>query len=69
MTHLTVSQVARQFGIRPRVISDLFYSRILDDTRCPIAGRVRLVPSNYLPRVKRVLSERGLIRDAESVPA
>jgi hypothetical protein len=55
MKYFTVSEVARQMGVPPRVISDLFYRRRLDDARCPILGGRRLIPSDYLSEVERVL--------------
>jgi hypothetical protein len=62
--YLTVSDVARRLGsidgrvVRPRDISDLFYSRALDDMRCPIANRGRLIPEDYLPTVRKALREK-----------
>jgi hypothetical protein len=61
--HLTVSDVARLKGVAPRVISDLFYARRLDDLRCPIVGGRRLIPADYLPEVERVLREVGYWRE------
>ena len=55
----TISELARRLGCRPRDISDLFYGRALDDSRCPIVSGRRLIPSDYVPDVKRVLAERG----------
>ncbi len=57
MTFLSASQVARQFGVRPRDISDLFYRRRLSDKRCPVVAGVRLIPASYLPTIERVLRE------------
>jgi hypothetical protein len=56
-----VSVVARRFGVRPRVISDLFYDRILDDSACPIIAGRRCIPEEYIPEVESKLRERGLI--------
>jgi hypothetical protein len=61
MPFLTVSEIARRYGILPRLISDLFYSRLLDDSRCPIVAGRRLVPEDYLPTIEAVLRDRGLI--------
>jgi len=61
MNFLTVSQVARQIESRigkiipPARISTLFYRRILDDSRCPIVGRFRLIPVDYVEEVERAL--------------
>jgi hypothetical protein len=32
----TISRLSRRWNIPPRKISDRFYSRELDDSRCPI---------------------------------
>lgn len=52
MNHVTVSDVGRRYGVPPRVISDLFYARKLDDRRCPIVGGRRLIPEDYLPEIE-----------------
>ena len=59
MNHFTVSDAGRRFGVAPRVISDLFYARKLDDRRCPIVGRVRLIPADYLPDIETALRQAG----------
>ncbi len=59
MSFLSVSELAREIGCRPRDISDAFYSRVLDDSRCPLVAGRRLVPRDYVPEVQRVLGERG----------
>jgi hypothetical protein len=58
-TYFTVSEVARRRGVPPRVISDLFYARRLDDSRCPIVGGRRLIPADYLPQIDAVLRAAG----------
>ncbi len=68
MRHFTVSQTAslltRTTGeiILPHTLSNLLYKRLLDATRCPIVGRCRMIPIDYLSTVERVLRNRGLIR-------
>jgi hypothetical protein len=64
-TYHTVSQAARRWGIAPRLISDLFYSRRLDDSRCPILGGRRLIPDDYLPEIEAALRRAGHIASAE----
>ena len=59
MNQFTVSDVGRRFGVPPRVISDLFYARKLDDRSCPIIGGRRLIPSEYLPEVEAALQRAG----------
>jgi len=59
MEHLSVSEVARRLGARPRDISDLFYRRQLSDERCPIVGGRRLIPENYVHRIAAALRRAG----------
>jgi hypothetical protein len=61
MGALFVSDVARQLGARPQDISGLFYRRFLSDERCPVIAGRRLIPADYVPEVRRVLVERGLL--------
>jgi len=56
---LSVSEVARRLGARPRDISDLFYQRLLRDDLCPIVAGRRLVPESYLDVVRMVLVRNG----------
>ena len=47
--------------VYPHEISNLFYKRHLDDDRCPVVGRCRLIPDNYVSEILRVLIDRGHI--------
>lgn len=68
MTDKTVSEVAREISrdegviIAPHVISNLFYRRQLDDARCPVVNRVRLIPPDYVPEIRNVLERSGLLK-------
>lgn len=55
------SEIARKHGIAPRLISDLFYARKLDDRKCTIVGGRRMIPLEYVPEVERVLRDAGYI--------
>jgi hypothetical protein len=76
MRHFSVSDAAREISRRagqtvpPRLISDLFYQRRLDDQRCPIVGRFRLISEDYLPEIEGVLRDEGLLSGVsqESTP-
>jgi hypothetical protein len=61
MEFLSVSEVARQLGVKPKAISDLLYQRELRDDLCPIVGGRRLIPRNCLTTIREVLIERGLL--------
>ena len=52
---LSVSQVARRIGAKPKDISDLFYSRKLRDDICPILAGRRIIPESYIDTIIRVL--------------
>jgi hypothetical protein len=68
--YLLVSGVARRLGVAPRAISDLFYSRRLNDELCPIIGGRRLIPLAYLGQIEAALRDRGrLPRAAASTEA
>jgi hypothetical protein len=70
MSFLTVSDVARRCQVRPRDLSDLFYQRKLDDSRCPIVGGRRLIPQDFLPEIEATLAAHGMRAPAkESVLA
>jgi hypothetical protein len=56
---LLVSDAARRLGVPPRAISDLFYSRRLNDHRCPIIGGRRLIPREYLAEIEAALRAAG----------
>lgn len=58
-THLSVSEVARQEGFRPRDVSDLLYRREIPDELCPIVGGRRLIPATLLPRIREALTRRS----------
>ena len=64
MAHFTVSQAARQLSqklgrtVAPQTISNLFYRRQLDDNRCPVVGRIRLIPSDYLSTIELALQRQ-----------
>jgi hypothetical protein len=51
-TTQTVSQLARQIGVQPREISDLFYKRDLPDDAAPIVAGRRRIPAELIPEIK-----------------
>ena len=59
----TAREVSERFGINvsPRIITDLFYLRVLSDEACPIVGGRRLIPRTYLPVIVDTLRSRGLL--------
>ena len=60
MPHLyTISSLTRRYDVAPRIISDLFYSRKLSDTECPIVDGRRMIPESYIPTVEAVLRAAG----------
>ena len=66
---LTVSDVGRRFGVAPRIISDLFYARRLDDQRCPIIAGRRLIPLDYIPCVEAALRAADRLPQSEEAVA
>jgi hypothetical protein len=61
------AEALRRHGIRvlPRDVSDLFYARRLDVTRCPVLAGRRLIPRDYLEDVLQALISRGPSRSEE----
>jgi hypothetical protein len=57
----SVSGVARRFGVAPRVISNLFYRRLLSDGDCPVVDGRRVIPAHYVGTIESLLRDRGLI--------
>jgi hypothetical protein len=55
---LTVSEVARRLGVRPRDISDLIYQRRVSDELCPVVSGRRLIPLECLPAIETALLDR-----------
>ena len=56
---LSVSEVARRIGAKPKDISDLFYRRELRDDLCPIVAGRRLIPEPYIDVIDMVLKRHG----------
>ena len=57
----SISEIARRLGIPPRLISDLFYARKLDERRCPLVGNRRVIPLDYLPEIEAALRKAGYL--------
>jgi hypothetical protein len=68
MQHLSVSDIARRISrqagtsVPPHVISTLFYTRRLDDGRCPVVGRQRQIPEDYIPTIEAELRKLGMAK-------
>jgi hypothetical protein len=68
-THVTVSQAARELGVRPGDISTAFYRRELSDEAAPVVGKVRLIPRAYLPVIESVMRRAGKMKRGNLGPA
>jgi hypothetical protein len=55
----TIRQVADRFGVKPAVIVNLFYTGVLDNDRCPLHGRSRIIQLDYLPTIEQALRDAG----------
>jgi hypothetical protein len=60
MKYLSVGDVARQLGVRPAVITALFYQRQLTGDRCPIVAGRRLIPPDYVDVIVMELRRKGI---------
>jgi hypothetical protein len=66
---LSLSDVARELGVPPKFLADLFYRGRLDAGRCgTFAGR-KVIPRSYVTEIRRVLAELGKLPEAERVGA
>ena len=54
------SKLNHEYGeeVIAREITNLFYLGMLDGRRCPIVSGRRLIPDDYVPVIRQVLSER-----------
>ena len=59
MSHMTVSEAARQLGAKPRDISNLFYNRMLRDDLCSVVAGRRMIPPDYLDTIRAALRRAG----------
>lgn len=56
-----LGEAARMCGVRPYVITNLFYHGHLDEARTVFVANRRLIPASYVLEIKRVLAERGYL--------
>jgi len=56
---ISLSDAALRLGVRPKVICDLLWTRAIDSDRCPLIGRTRAIPVEYLPTIHAVLVAKG----------
>ena len=69
MAFISSGDVARRFGVKARVVADLFYQGRLDTSVCPVIAGRRLIPSSYVVEIGRVLEEFGFIPEGQAVAA
>jgi hypothetical protein len=56
---ISLTDAARRLGVLPKLLSDLLWLRELDRDRCPLIGRTRAVPLDYLPEIRALLVKKG----------
>lgn len=57
---LGVGDVARKLGVRPSLISQLFYERKFRDDLCPIISGRRMIPETYVEIIAMELHYKGI---------
>ncbi len=57
---LGVSGVARILGVKPAVITRLFYDRKLRDDLCPVVSGRRQIPASYVRFIVFELRRKGV---------
>jgi hypothetical protein len=62
MPFYSITELADKFGVSPKRISDLFFRRELDPTKCIVKAGRKLIPENYLPQVERALKRQAASR-------
>jgi hypothetical protein len=71
MSVVSYSELARELGVAPRLISDFVYRGILDPRCWPIVAGRHVIPRDEVPRVVEILRERGALpepRCADQLP-
>jgi hypothetical protein len=63
-----ISELARQRGFKPKDLCDAIYLRLIDERRLIPRGRRRLIPTDYVPEVLRVLQARGKLGTVPIAP-
>ena len=61
-----IAELSRMWNVPPRFISDLFYQRYLDESRCPMICGRREIPADYIEVIRELLVKRGKIREVQS---
>jgi hypothetical protein len=56
---LSVGEVTEMLGLPPRTVTNALYDRRLDAAQCPIVGGRRLIPTGYVPEIRRILKPEG----------
>ena len=70
MDPISVSDVARQLGVRPAQVSQLFYERRLPDDLCPVVAGRRLIAPKYVEIIAMELRRKGIkVQEAETTNA
>jgi hypothetical protein len=64
---ISLSDAAQRLGVRPKVLCDLLWTRAIDVDRCPLIGRTRAIPVDYLPQIRAVLAEKGKLPASEVI--
>ncbi len=57
---LSVGDVARQLGVRPSQVTQLFYEQRLRDDLCPIVAGRRLIPPACVETIAMQLRRKGI---------
>jgi len=55
---LSITECAQEIGCAPKAICNGFFDGLLDPKRCPRVGNRRIIPRDYVPEVRRLITER-----------
>lgn len=57
--HVTLSELARRFGLKPKYLCQLIWLEEIDRSRTVLRGRVRWVSKSYVPEIRALLIRKG----------
>jgi len=57
--YFLTGELAKRWGILPKIITDCFYQGKLRDDICPVVSGRRIIPDWYIEHIERVLRREG----------
>jgi hypothetical protein len=67
MPYDTVGTLSRLWGVSPKILSDLFHQKKLDQDRCLLVSGRRLIPRDYRPEIRATLVQLGYLKEESAL--